>query len=102
MSARRVLDDARGRYGSARTVRAQREVQLALRNNYYISTAPQILFIYMAWPGHAGRRCGLAHMYTPALAVWRLHINGGAPAYAGKPTLGLGVGVTMGLFFLIK
>ena len=27
---------------------AQREVQLALRNNYDISAAPQILFIYMA------------------------------------------------------
>ena len=27
---------------------AQREVQLALRNSYYISAAPQILFIYMA------------------------------------------------------
>ena len=29
-------------------VRAQREVQLALRYNYYISATPQILFIYMA------------------------------------------------------
>ena len=39
------LSDARGGCGSARTVRAQREVQLALRNNYYISRATQIPFI---------------------------------------------------------
>ena len=38
------LSDARGGCGSARTMHAQREVQLALRNNYYISRAPQILF----------------------------------------------------------
>ena len=37
-----------------RTMRAQREVQLALRNSYYISAAPQILFIYMAAPCAAG------------------------------------------------
>ena len=34
------LSDARGCCGSARTMRAQREVQLALRNNYHISHAP--------------------------------------------------------------
>ena len=39
------LSDARSGCGSARTMRAQREVQLALRNNYYISRAPQILYI---------------------------------------------------------
>ena len=39
------LSDARGGCGSARTMHAQREVQLALRNNYYINRAPQILFI---------------------------------------------------------
>ena len=39
------LSDAHGGCGSARTMRVQREVQLALRNNYYISRAPQILFI---------------------------------------------------------
>ena len=36
------LSEARGGCGSARTMRTQREV---LRNNYYISRAPQILFI---------------------------------------------------------
>ena len=47
--ARLDSHDARGGYGSARTMRAQREVQLAaLRNSYYVSAAPQILFIYMA------------------------------------------------------
>ena len=39
------LSDARGSCGSARTMRALREVLLALRNNYYISRAPQILYI---------------------------------------------------------
>ena len=39
------LSDARGRCGSVRTMRLQREVQLALRDNYYISRAPQILFM---------------------------------------------------------
>ena len=34
-----------GGCGSARTMRAQREVQLTPCNNYYISAAPQILFI---------------------------------------------------------
>ena len=35
-----------GGYCSARSMRAQREVQLALRNNYYISAAPRkYLFI---------------------------------------------------------
>ena len=42
------LSDSCGGGGSARTIRAQREVQLALRNNYYIRRAPQILFIEMA------------------------------------------------------
>ena len=39
-----------GRVAVARlaSMRAQREVQLALRNSYYICAAPQILFIYMA------------------------------------------------------
>ena len=37
----------RGGRSSARTMRAKREMQLALRNNY-ISAAPQILFIYIA------------------------------------------------------
>ena len=37
-----------GGCGSARTMRAQREVQLAPRNSYDISAAPQILFIKMA------------------------------------------------------
>ena len=41
--------DARRGYGLARTMRTQWEVQLELRNSYYyISAAPQILFIYMA------------------------------------------------------
>ena len=40
--------DARGGYSSARTMRAHWEVQLSLHNSYYISAAPQILFIYMA------------------------------------------------------
>ena len=43
---RNSASDAHGGYGSARTMRAQREVQLALRNNYYISAAPRkYLFI---------------------------------------------------------
>ena len=42
--------------GSARTMRAQREVQLALRNNYYISAAPRknILFIRLPYWGLIG------------------------------------------------
>ena len=40
--------NVRGGCGSARTMRVQQEVQLALRNNYYSRTALQILFIYMA------------------------------------------------------
>ena len=42
-SARAMCDG--GGCGSARTMRAQREVQLAPRNNYYINAAPQIIFI---------------------------------------------------------
>ena len=38
----------RGGRSSARTMRAHWEVQLSLHNSYYISAAPQILFIYMA------------------------------------------------------
>ena len=43
-----AVHGGRGGRSSACTMRAQREVQLALRNSYYISAAPQILFIYTA------------------------------------------------------
>ena len=47
---------ARGGYSSARPMLAQREVQLALRNNYYISAAPRknILFIRLPYWGLIG------------------------------------------------